>query len=118
MKRLTYSLLTVLLPIATGFLLYVLKDANFILIVRNYLPDALWAFSFTSAILIIWNGKINRFWIVMLFLIFVAFEFLQSIKIITGTGDLNDVICYYTFAILAFFIYKQTFKIQDYEKKP
>jgi hypothetical protein len=119
MRKINYFLATVIIPLFLGISLYVLNAQGLSLyFIRNYLPDGLWAFSFTSAILMIWGGKINRFWITAILFIFPAFELLQLTQIINGVADFKDVICYYLFAALAFFIYKQTFKIPNYEQKP
>ncbi len=88
MKRITYIILFVILPICLGGSIYIifrvkslkmfswflqLNLSNEIELVRNHfsnyylphwilynLPDFLWVFSFTSILLIIWNYTISR----------------------------------------------------------
>ncbi|MGG9961266.1 hypothetical protein [Ferruginibacter sp. SUN106] len=69
----------------------------------NHLPDGLWAYAFLSCILIIWNRQIHIPWLIVVLISFVAFEVLQSLEIINGTGDIKDIITYCTFSIIALF---------------
>jgi len=93
------------MPLFLGSLIY-LNPFNLFIPpnLKNYLPDGLWAFSFTSTILIIWNGNISSFWIILLSICFILFECLQSNLIINGTGDLLDVLIYFLFGLASIFL--------------
>ena len=90
------------LPLALGLSIYCSARVRFIpALIRNYLPDGLWAYAFMSGILLIWARAVNPFWVIMVFLIAVCFEFLQYLHTIPGTGDIKDVITYFTFFTIA-----------------
>lgn len=111
-----YCFATVFLPLVMGVLWYVIP-LNFPLnlVAKGYVPDLMWAFSFTSALLLIWDGRINPMWLAMLLLLFPLFEFLQAKHIIAGTGDIFDVVCYYAAAFSSNLLYKTCFKPLSYE---
>ena len=75
------------------------------------LPDGLWLFSFSSAIMVIWERelKLHAFiiWISMLILV-VFLEILQYYNIINGTFDIVDIIFFIFGAILPVWIFKKT----------
>jgi len=96
-------LLNVFTPLGLGTTIYFFPT-NYLL--RNYLPDGLWAYALTSLVLIIWSRQTNLFWLTMIFLCFLIFEFLQQIEIIKGTSDVVDIITYIIFAIFALTINK------------
>lgn len=109
-KKFIYFIGSVVLPIVVGSLFYYTTIKHLLPdLITNYLSDGVWAFAFSSALLLIWDGAINKFWRLTLLLTFPAFELLQMIHIINGSGDLYDILCYYLFSLLAFFIYSQTF---------
>ncbi|MBC7948174.1 MAG: hypothetical protein H7Y42_09875 [Chitinophagaceae bacterium] len=89
-------LINVFFPVIIGYSLYVLLDhislPNF---ARNYFSDAVWAYAFLSAILIMWNRHLNFTWIVISFLLSTCFELLQFLSWVGGTGDIFDVLTYY-----------------------
>ncbi|WP_460560074.1 hypothetical protein [Ferruginibacter profundus] len=95
-------LLNVLLPIIAGVLMYILPGLKkFPAYIGNHLPDGLWAYAFLSCILIIWNRQIHMPWLIVVFISFVVFETLQSLDIISGTGDIKDIITYCIFSTAA-----------------
>lgn len=98
MQKLTDVIWNVLLPLLLGTGLYLLKVAP---LLRNHLADGMWAYAFTSALLIIWGRQINLVWIGMAFMAFIGFEYGQAIKILPGTGDVKDVLTYAVFGLLA-----------------
>lgn len=57
------------------------------------LPNALWVYSFTSSLIIIWSNQtsILKYWLVIPFALGVIVEFLQYINIIRGTFDIVDL---------------------------
>jgi hypothetical protein len=97
----------VALPLAAGCLLYALHPtAQWQTVLKNYLPDALWAYAFFSCMLIIWQRRINFTWILITVLVVAVFELLQSKQVIGGTGDIADLVVYLIFGAIALFINK------------
>ena len=91
-------LLNIILPLLLGLLIYgAVEFINIPDVIRNYLPDGLWAYAFISCILVIWGREINRVWIALIFLFSVCFELLQYHHVIPGTGDIGDVSVYFIF---------------------
>jgi len=97
-KRTFDIILNGFLPLVIGLFIYFLPIGQF---VRNHLPDGFWAYSLTSMILILWRRKFNFLWLSIIILCFFIFEFFQQIKLIQGTGDIIDVICYLIFFTIA-----------------
>lgn len=61
------------------------------------LPDGLWTFSYVSAMLCIWDFKLNNrnfIWITFIPLVAVVSEIGQKIKIVPGTFDKLDLLFY------------------------
>jgi hypothetical protein len=81
------------------------------------LPDGLWVYSFSSALILLWHDqfKKGKYWLLIPLMFGVLIELAQKIKLFPGTFDIID----FTFSILAlslsFIIIKP--KIQKYEKK-
>jgi predicted membrane protein len=101
-------LLNVVFPIILGYLIYLLSSVTKMpLLVKNYLPDGLWAYSFISALLIIWNREISVPWILLAFLLAACFELLQYYSWIAGTGDITDAIMCFIFFGAALLINKK-----------
>ena len=77
------------------------------------LPDALWLFSFLSAIQIIW-GKVLRekyLWLSVIVIASIGTEYLQNFHIIPGTFDTWDIVAYLLATIANLFIFRtSTFK--------
>ena len=80
-----------LLPMAAGTAFYFIPAGG---IVRNYLPDALWAYGMISCMLIIWQRQFNLLWLGLSFAFFIVFELLQHTGVIYGTADPLDVVVY------------------------
>jgi hypothetical protein len=80
-ERLLDILINVLLPILIGCLLY---SIDVRLTIINYIPDGLWSYS-----------------IMISFILFPAFEYLQSVHFINGTGDFIDVLIYLICGLIA-----------------
>jgi len=70
------------------------------------LPDGLWAYSFTSAIIILWEGELKKiqFWLFVPFFVGVLVELLQFSKIIGGTFDFLDILSYLLGTLLGVYI--------------
>jgi len=75
------------------------------------LPDGLWLFSFSSAVMVIWERELKLYsfiiWISMLILV-ISLEILQYYNIINGTFDIIDIIFFIFAAILPVWIFKKT----------
>jgi hypothetical protein len=63
------------------------------------LPDGLWAYAFSSSLIILWGDQFekNKYWLLIPFLLVTIIEFGQALKIFSGTFDILD----FTFSILA-----------------
>lgn len=59
------------------------------------LPDGLWIFSFTSALIIVNGCKWNEYKVWLLLPIGFGIEFLQLLGIFKGTFDVNDLFFYF-----------------------
>lgn len=95
-------LLNVAAPLLLGFAVY--RGENHYLLptlVRNYLPDCLWAYAFISTILIIWDRQPGLFWILAVYLVSAGFEILQYRHWVAGTGDIKDILAYFIIFCIA-----------------
>ena len=90
--------LNVLLPIFVGMVFYSIPVGQ---LLRNHASDGFWAYALTSSVLITWKRKINFFWLFIVAVLFMLFEFLQYSCIIGGTGDIKDVLVYFIFGVIA-----------------
>ena len=102
LKRFLLILNHVLFPVGLGVLVYKINfDSVLWNLFCNYFPDGLWAYAFTSAIIIIWHKKQN-FWLFFITpLTFVLFEIFQYLQKLPGTGDLLDIFTYFIFYFLS-----------------
>jgi hypothetical protein len=95
-------LLNVILPLLIGVCIYWAgRSVHIPGLIRNYVPDGLWAYAFLSCILVVWDRKINWAWIAGALILSVIYEILQHYHIIGGTGDLGDVVAYLLFFAIA-----------------
>ena len=95
-------LLNVILPVMAGFIIYLLQNKYFEQgIIRNYLPDGLWAYALFSCILIIWSRQVPVYWCIMITLFAISIEALQFFHFIGGTGDIMDIVTYLLFFTIA-----------------
>ncbi|SUX43454.1 hypothetical protein [Chryseobacterium indoltheticum] len=81
------------------------------------LPDGLWAFSYTSIMLCIWDFKINSkniFWILLIPLIAIISEIGQKIKIVSGTYDHYDLLFYIMGFIMPIAFFTKTINFKNY----
>jgi hypothetical protein len=83
-----------------GVLIY-RKPASFDPTISNHIPDGLWSFSLTIAILKIWDWKLNLINSTLLVTTSIIVEWLQLIGFIDGTADTLDVVFYLLFALFA-----------------
>ena len=91
--------ITVVFPLLAGVALYKYLPTHYTpgRLVRNYLPDGLWAYSLLSCILIIWNRKPHWVWILGAVISALLFEYGQYSGVLPGTGDWLDVATYLIF---------------------
>lgn len=129
-------ILTVIIPLTIGGLIYILFRSDSLKMFRWFdsiglsyffdiarhqitfaskipnwiifsLPDALWLFSFTNLMLILWDYNFSRlsiFWIILAPLIGLFSELGQAITIIPGTFDFTDLTLLLIATILPFSI--------------
>ena len=96
------------LPKIQGYIYQLNIDA-----IKNFLPDFLWAFSFTCAFFVITRNR--KHVILIVALCGILWESLQFTGIISGTGDIIDVIMYLTAVYTAVLINKK--ECSDHEKE-
>ena len=88
-------LLNVVTPLLLGIFIYAnCENQDLPIVIKNHFPDLLWAYSFLSIILIIWERNFQKSWILSAFILAVAYEILQHLEKLPGTGDLLDIIAY------------------------
>lgn len=83
------------------------------------LPDALWIYSFTFFMLLIWGNskRIEKyFWIPLGIFLGIGSELLQFIKIIPGKFDANDLLLCIIFSGVPFIVIKYEFRRINNEK--
>lgn len=138
-------IITVLIPIIFGSLIYIVFRKNNIIfiewlqnkilyqtdlsislvkyielheIIIYSLPDGLWTFSLINLVLIIWNYKINRYsflWIIVAILLSIVFELVQLTSYVKGTFDYIDLLFIIIAIFLSFIINKKQIKINNNE---
>lgn len=98
-------LLHVIFPISLGLITY---HDLFTLpsLLNQYLADGLWAYAFTSSLLLLWDRKPPLLWLTIALISAISFEWFQYTSIISGTGDLFDIIVYLLFGSMALIINK------------
>lgn len=81
------------------------------------LPDSLWVYSFTSAILLMWNNEIvkAKYWLLIPFISGCLVEIAQGLKLIEGTFDPVDLIGCIVAFILSIFIINRISKKNEYK---
>ncbi len=92
----------------------VLSPLNFEFI-NNYMPDYLWAFSLTCALLA--TNKSIKATVLIVSLCGIIWETLQFIGLISGTGDIIDIITYLTAVFSAVLINKKECSNHKKEQK-
>lgn len=81
------------------------------------LPDALWVYSFSSILIIVWGNQFEsaKFWLLIPLYSGVVIEIAQGIKIFPGTFDILDLTLTTIALFLSIIIIKPKFK--KYEKQ-
>ena len=100
----------IVIPLFAGCLIYYLST-SFNQIIVNYLPDGLWAYSFTYSLILIWDKRINLINLALIFFTEIIIEVLQYYHLLEGVCDLFDILVYVIFSLIAItpFIYKKFF---------
>lgn len=67
------------------------------------LPDGLWVYSFTSALLIVWDNQFKnaKFWLLVPLFTGLVIEIAQGLKIFPGTFDIIDLIFCFSALLLS-----------------
>ena len=88
---------------------------NFMPWVYFSLPDGLWVYSFSSALLIIWknNYKEAKYWLIIPLISVTLIEIAQGLKILSGTFDILDLVFTLIALILSIKIINYKFKQND-----
>jgi hypothetical protein len=110
-KKIIDFITNVALPLLAGLWIYWSGAMGGYL--RNHLPDGLWAYSFLSCLLLIWNREINKVWVITACLASVVYEWMQHEQRLDGTGDVWDVVNYLVFFMLA--LYSNRFWLRYYQ---
>ena len=114
--------LNTVLPLLAGILLYYFRDSYYLpSLLSNHLADFLWAYAFISSILVIWDREPALIWMLVPFAVALLFEFFQYEHLIPGTGDVLDIITYYSSFLLALllnYIFKARTNFHHEPEKP
>lgn len=95
-------LINVIAPLLVGCSFYLPLFGNCLpQLLRNYVPDAIWAYAFQSLILIIWERKVQLNWTIIAIISGGCFEYLQYSHAFSGTGDVLDFLLYTLFILIA-----------------
>ena len=129
MKRFCVSILLLSLAVFVYWLLtpeillfkwFGINNAGFIfhatpnsLLIKNYLPDFLWALAILNTTILLRDLKVSNIYIYTLYLLPFISEILQLFKFIPGTFDWYDVLVY-SIAYLLFFNSKIIFLCKNY----
>lgn len=83
------------------------------------LPDGLWVYSFTSALLILWDNqfKIAKFWLLIPLFSGAIIEVAQGLKLFRGTFDILDLTFSIVALLLSIIIINYKFKQNDKQKQ-
>ena len=125
MKKIVF----IFLLLFSGLLVYWFFDANIIffkvtgithlpsgnwnhspvaLLIRNYLPDFLWAMAVMNTAVFIWEKKFPMIYVYMLFALPFLSEIMQVFKLVPGTFDWYDLLVYVIVFIFVLSIKKRT----------
>jgi hypothetical protein len=100
------NILLIIGPLCIGLFIYYSRPL-FVpwSVVRNFVPDACWAFSFTYAFFLLWKGTSSFIIKFVPLVLFLGFEFLQKTSVLTGTFDYFDILFYFLAYLLAWLIW-------------
>jgi hypothetical protein len=98
-------LLHVVFPVSLGLITY-LDLFTLSSLLNQFLADGLWAYAFTSSLLLLWDRKPPLLWLTIALISAISFECLQYIAFFSGTGDQLDILIYLLFGSMALIINK------------
>lgn len=94
-SRFKIILLHCILPLMAGFIIYISGIENPLsVIIKNYLPDGLWAYAFGTTMLLIWDYRLPWKWLIAGWFILCLTEWLQNSGLMPGTADWLDLLTY------------------------
>ncbi len=102
------SVANIIFPLIVGSIIYYLFQKGIIIpsLIKNYLPDTLWFYSFTFSILLLKQYYLVSKWVFITFIVTpLLFEFFQNFGFIPGTFDVLDIIVYYIGGTTAYVIF-------------
>lgn len=93
----------------TGMNLHINCKTTFIKIIRNYVPDILWAYALMFALILIMGNKTADIWKMYMVagLFSILIEVLQLTGLVKGTFDIKDIIVEIIAELVAVFIIKK-----------
>ncbi len=74
--------------------------------ITNYLPDGLWAFSFTLTLLSMNQRPTIEMILLMVFGGSLIIELLQYLNVVSGTFDWIDLLVYFLFSIFSVIVHR------------
>jgi hypothetical protein len=80
-------------------------DNKIVRLTLSYLPDALWAYSFTSSLIFAWSVEFLKkpFYLIIPIVTGIIIETFQFKNIIAGTFDYFDILIYILFTFLSYY---------------
>ena len=114
MNKIEYLEASILL-LLIGYLVYWADSQSLFpwRLLRNHMPDGLWAASFIACLCFIWHDHkfFLYFWSFIAITSMIAFELFQFHGIVNGTGDILDAIVYLVFSLFVMAISHKKTKI-------
>jgi hypothetical protein len=83
------------------------------------LPDGLWVYSFSCALLILWrnNHEMAKYWLLIPFFSGIIIEIAQGLKVFRGTFDIIDLIFSIVALLSSILIINYKFNQNDKQKQ-
>jgi hypothetical protein len=92
--------INVFAPLLFGYMVYI-SPVQLPRFITDYMADAMWAYAFTSLILIIWQREKQSTWLFASVLTGIIYEACQFWHLLPGVADLFDLLTYFIFFALA-----------------
>jgi hypothetical protein len=92
--------INVFAPLVFGYMVYI-SPVHLPGFITGYLADAMWAYAFTSVILIIWQREKQSTWLFASILTGIIYEACQFCHLLPGVGDLFDLLIYFICFVIA-----------------
>ncbi len=102
----------------TGLNLHISYESTFIEIIRNYIPDILWAYALVFSLLLVTGNKAEHIWKIYVTagIFSIAIEVLQLTGYVKGTFDVIDIIVELIAEFVVVFIIKIIMRRKSYEE--